>query len=125
VAGSSKIIFFLNCWESKTPRVHKAFVKFLLKTSPIEGEADNKTSAGGGRSPNVAIVIENSLPGEGQPKPKADLLACCDERFEQPVANPARNSRPRIFQFDQRTITSFPGYNAELPSSRHRFETGT
>src|SRR5260370_27437695 len=63
----------------------------------IQRKADNKTSAGGGLSPNVTVVVEDSLAGEGKPKPEAVLLACCDERVKQSVANPARNFRPRIF----------------------------
>jgi hypothetical protein len=71
----------------------------LQAESPIPGKSDNKTSAGGGLSPNVAAVIENSPAGEGQPKPEAVLLAGRDERLEQPVANPMRNARPRIFDY--------------------------
>jgi hypothetical protein len=96
-----------------------SLANFLLKASPSEGKADNKTSTGGRLIPNVATMVANSLPREGQPKPDAVLLACCDERFEQAVANPARNSMPRIFQFDTHTIAGSPTYNAEQSPSRH------
>src|SRR5467141_3908780 len=89
---------------------------------PVQRKADNKTSAGGRLSPEVAAVVEDSLAGEGQPKSDAVLLACRDERFEQSVANPARNSRSRIFQFDQHITTGFPAYNVKLAPTRHRFE---
>jgi hypothetical protein len=95
----------------------------LQAESPIPGKSDNKTSAGGGLSPNVAAVIENSLAGEGQPKPEAVLLAGRDERLEQPVANPIRNARPRIFDFDQYTAIGFLGCDVEPPPTRHRFES--
>ena len=86
------------------------------------GKADDKTSTAGWLSPNVAAVVKNSPAGEGQPKPEAVLLACCNERFEQPVANPARNSRPRVFNFNQYVTTGFPACKVKLPPSRHCFQ---
>ena len=67
----------------------------MSRPSAIQRKADDETSAGGWFSPNVAAVIENSLTGQGQPKPAAVWLACRDKRLEQPVANPTRNARPR------------------------------
>jgi hypothetical protein len=81
----------------------------------VQGKADNETSASSGLSPNVATMVEDGLAREGQPKPDAVLLACCHERFEQPVANPVRNSRSRVFNFNQYIATGFPGYNVKLP----------
>jgi len=57
------------------------------------GKADNKIGACGGFSPHVAAVVEHSLAGERQ-QSQAVVLAFGNERFEQPIANPTRNSGP-------------------------------
>src|ERR1700676_5372119 len=90
--------------------------------SPTQGKANNKTSASGGLGPNVAAVVEDSVAREGQSKPEAVRLACCNKRFEQPVANPARNSRPRVFKFNLYITSGSPAYNVKLPPGRHCFQ---
>src|SRR5271163_3127860 len=99
-----------------TQRVFKAlFCLSIEDLASVQGKADNETSASSGLSPNVATMVEDGLAREGRPKPDAVLLACCHERFEQPVANPVRNSRSRVFNFNQYIATGFPGYNVKLP----------
>ena len=58
-----------------------------------------------------------------EPKPEAVRFACCNERFEQPLANGLRDSRPGVLEFDKHNIPGFPGSDAELPSSRHRLKS--
>src|SRR5690242_7539048 len=94
-----------------------------LTGCPIKREADYEASASGGLSPDIATMVENSVAGERQSKPESFRLACCNERFEQPIANARRNSRPGIFDFDKHIINGLPGYNAELPPARHSGES--
>ena len=52
------------------------------KLTSVDWEADNKARAGRWLNPHVTTVVEDSLTREGQPKPQAVLLACCNERLE-------------------------------------------
>src|SRR6267154_1587255 len=89
---------------------------------PVQWKADNKASTSGGLRPYVASVVENRLPSKRQPKAQTVALACCDKRFEQPLANARRDSRSCIFDFDQHIIAGRFGQDVDLSPARHRFQ---
>ena len=95
-----------------------------LRVSRMPGQwkADNKASTSGGLRPHVASVVENSLTSKRQPKAQTVPLACCNKRFEQPIANARRNSRPCIFDFDQHVIAGRFGSDVDLSPARHCFQ---
>ena len=89
---------------------------------PVQWKAGNKASTSGGLRPHVASVVENSLTSKRQPKAQTVPLAYCDKRFEQPIANARRNSRPCIFDFDQHVIAGRFGSDVDLSPARPCFQ---
>src|SRR5580658_5173721 len=67
----------------------------------INRQTHDESSTLGRFDPYIATVIEQSLAGQRKPQSQAVVLARGNERLEQPVADPTRNSRSGVLYVDQ------------------------